>query len=80
MRSEGFSAQCTTLERFTSDTPFGVISFCDVLDHMPFPTPVLNRAQPRLLSMARENAYSSVPAAYSVNERSIVGTKVVARR
>jgi SAM-dependent methyltransferase len=49
LRAEGFSAECTTLEHFTSAVPFDVISFCDVLEHMPFPRVALERAH-RLLS------------------------------
>lgn len=45
LRAEGFSAECATLEQFTSDTNFDVISFCDVLEHITFPKPALERAR-----------------------------------
>lgn len=44
LREFGFAAQVSTLEDFGGPGPFEVISFADVLEHMPFPTLALRRA------------------------------------
>ena len=45
MREHGFEAHTTDLTRYRPAQPFDVISMADVLEHMPFPRPALDRAR-----------------------------------
>lgn len=44
MKVFGFEAHCVPLERFSPRGPIDVLSFADVLEHMPFPRVALAKA------------------------------------
>jgi SAM-dependent methyltransferase len=44
LKDFGIEAHCRTLESYAPEHPLDVISFADVLEHMPFPRPALTRA------------------------------------
>ena len=69
LASLGVPARCVTLEALDGTGPFDVISFADVLEHMPFPRRALEQAH-RLLA---EHAlvYLSMPNADAASWREL---------
>lgn len=45
LRRLGFTAHCQDLMEFTAEAPLSVISMADVLEHMPFPKPALEKSR-----------------------------------